>query len=185
MARSLFNLAGLVPEVPVDVVQGAVDDAIAAGKASDAWLWWRLEKLRCRGREGVSNLEAILVDRAGGRVTESWLEREFLRLIDSRGLPTPACQRRVRARGAFVARVDFLYEGFGIVVEVTGAVGHSTREQRARDAERRNRLGMLGLLVLEFTYEQVVGTPDAVVAALWEAIGSRASRHGSIETRRA
>lgn len=178
VARSLFNLAGLVPKVPEERVKGAVDDAIAAGKATDAWLWWRLEKLRCRGREGVANLEAILVARAGGRVTESWLEREFLQLITDRGLPIPICQRRVQARGAFVARVDFLYEALGIVVEVTGAVGHSTRDQRARDATRRNRLGMLGLLVLEFTYEQVVGTPDEVIAVLCDAMASRgAARH--------
>jgi very-short-patch-repair endonuclease len=79
-----------------------------------------------------------------------------------------------------VARVDFLYEALGIVVEVTGATGHSTREQRARDARRRNRLGMQGLLVLEFTYEQVVGAPSDVVVELWRAIAGRgAGRTGA------
>lgn len=175
VARSLFNLAALVPEVPAATVRGAVDDAIRLGLASDPWLWWRLEKLRCRGRDGVANLEAILVRRAGGEVTESWLEREFLRVVRDAGVPVPVCQRRIRARGAFVARVDFLYEELGIVVEVTGAVGHSTREQRAADAKRRNRLGTLGFLVLEFTYEQVVRSPAEVVAALWQALSTRAT----------
>ena len=173
MARSLFNLAGRVPVVDLETVRGAVDDAIRIGKASDAWLWWRLEKLRCRGRSGVANLEAILVKRAGGRVTESWLEREFLRLLEAAQVPIPICQRRIRARGAFVARVDFLYEAFGIVVEVTGAIAHSSREQRARDATRRNRLGMQGYLVLEFTYDQVVGAPEEVIAELWCALATR------------
>lgn len=175
VARSLFNLASLVPEVSEEVVKGAVESAIRLGKAGEPWLWWRLEKLRCRGRPGVAVLERILASRSGGKVTESWLEREFLRLVEGAGVPVPICQRRIRARGAFVARVDFLYEHLGIVVEVTGAVGHSTREQRAADAKRRNRLGTLGFLVLEFTYEQVVGTPDDVIAALWTAIGSRAA----------
>jgi len=177
VARSLFNLASLVPVVPPDVAKGAVDDAIRMGKASDPWLWWRLEKLRCRGRNGVSDLEAILTKRAGGEITESWLEREFLRVITEARVPIPVCQRRIRARGAFVARVDFLYEALGIVVEVTGAVGHSSRAQRAADAKRRNRLGTMGLLVLEFTYEQVVEAPHEVVAALWQAITTRSAAH--------
>ncbi|MCU1370112.1 MAG: hypothetical protein JWO77_1306 [Ilumatobacteraceae bacterium] len=179
VARSIFNLASLVPVVSVEQVVGAVEAAIQLGKASEPWLWWRLEKLRCRGRNGVAVLESVLVSRSGGRVTESWLEREFLSLVESNGVPVPVCQRRIRARGAFVARVDFLYEALGIVVEVTGAVGHSTREQRAADATRRNRLGTLGLLVLEFTYEQVVGAPGEVVAALWEAIATRGVHLGS------
>jgi hypothetical protein len=173
VARSLFNLAGLVPHVELDVVRGAVDDAIRQGKASDPWLWWRLEKLRRRGRGGVANLEAILVKRAGGEVTESWLEREFLRILREAGEPLPVCQRRIRARGAFVARVDFSDDDLGIVIEVTGAAGHSSKEQRANDARRRNRLGMLGLLVLEFTYEQVVGSPAAVLAEVRAARMSR------------
>jgi hypothetical protein len=180
VARSLFNLAGLVPQVDLETVRSAVDDAVRLRKASDRWLWWRLEKLRCRGRSGAANLEAILVARAGGAVTESWLEREFLRLLAEAGVPLPTCQRRVRARGAFVARVDFADEDLGIVIEVTGASGHSSREQRAADASRRNRLGMLGLLVLEFTYEQVVGDPAEVVAEVWRARASRSrSRLGA------
>ncbi|WP_421120192.1 DUF559 domain-containing protein [Aquihabitans daechungensis] len=180
VARSLFNLASLIPDVSAETVRGAVDDAIRLRKASDAWLWWRLEMLRCRGRGGVANLEAILVERSGGSVTESWLEREFLRLLRDAGLPMPRCQQRIRARGAFVARVDFFYEELGIVVEVTGASGHSSREQRAYDASRRNQLGMQGLLVLEFTYEQVVGSPAEIAAELWRAIaGRRTHRHGA------
>ena len=173
VARTLFTLAGLVPEIPLDAARGAVDDAVRAGKASDRWLWWRLERLRCRGRNGVSVFEQILTSRAGGEVTESWLEREFLRLVRRSGLAVPMCQRRLNARGAFVARVDFLYEEARIVIEVTGAVAHSSREQRASDARRRNELSTLGYLVLEFTYEQVIGRPDQVVAQILIALHSR------------
>jgi very-short-patch-repair endonuclease len=178
IARTLFALAALVPLLERDAVKAAVDDAIRRKVASDAWLWWRLEKLRCRGRGGVSVLEEILTARAEGEVTESWLEREFLRVLDDAQVRRPRCQRRVRSRGAFVARVDFLYEELGIVIEVTGAVGHSTPQQRAADAKRRNRLGRLGYLVLEFTYEQVVGDPVAVVAEVVAAMAERAARRG-------
>lgn len=66
VARTLFGLAALVPRVPLDVVRGAVDDAVRRRIASDGWLWSRLEQWRCRGRNGVRVFESVLVARAGG-----------------------------------------------------------------------------------------------------------------------
>lgn len=173
VARTLFGLAASVPTLPLDRVRGAVDDAIRLGLASDAWLWWRLEQLRCRGRGGVSVLEAILVDRAGSGPTESWLERAFIRLCREAGLPIPICQARIEARGAFVARVDFLDADLRLVIEVTGAVAHSTPAQRAADARRRNALVTAGYLVLEFTDEQIVREPADVIDQVRRARSSR------------
>lgn len=172
VARTLFSLASLVPEVPLERVRAAVDDAVRLRIASDRWMWHRLEKLRCRGRNGVSAFESILTARSDSP-TESWLEREALCVLAAGGLPAPRCQARVRARGAFVARVDFMYEAERIVIEVTGAVGHSTPAQRAADARRRNKLMTEGYLVLEFTYEQVVGEPEWVVAQVAAALVAR------------
>ena len=173
VARTILLLAGLAPrEVSVDQVRNLVDDAIRRGSAKDAWLWWRLEKLRCRGRSGISVLEEILQARAGGEITESWLEREFLELVRAAGIPVPRCQARLARNGAFVARVDFIYEHLDLVVEVTGAVGHSTPQQRRADARRRNRLATAGMLVIEFTYEQIVWERAEVIVALLEAIAS-------------
>jgi len=173
VARTLFGLAALVPEVSADAVRGAVDDAVRLHLATDKWLWWRLEKLRCRGRNGVAVFETILSARSGGLVTESWLEREFLRVLAAAGLALPICQARIRARGAFVARVDFLYPEACVIIEVTGAIGHSTPAQRAADARRRNRLARLGYLLLEFTFEQVVQEPAVVVDELLMSLAER------------
>lgn len=173
MARTLMGLAALTPDLPLDVVRGAVDESIRLSLASDRWLWWRLEKLRCRGRNGVSAFESILATRAGGAITESWLEREFLRVLAEAGVPLPTCQARIGAKGAFVARVDFEYPGTDVVIEVTGASGHSTAAQRAADARRRNQLGRAGRCVLEFTYEQVVAQPAMVVADVLGALADR------------
>ncbi|MFN8019009.1 MAG: DUF559 domain-containing protein [Acidimicrobiales bacterium] len=166
VARTLFSLAALVPkrQVSLDVVRGAVDDAVRTKQASDKWLWWRLEKLRRPGRDGVLAFEAILVHRSGGRATESWLEREFLRLLADHGLPLPVCQARVAAQGAFVARVDFIYPEIGLVIEVLGATHHAAEEQLARDAARRNELQLQGLTVIEFLYDDVVRHPGRVAA---------------------
>lgn len=174
VARTLMTLAALVPEISTDRVHGAVDDAVRLGLARDPWLWWRLEQLRCRGRNGVAVFEGILQARAD-HPTESWLEREFLRVLIDAAIALPICQRRIAAKGAFVARVDFLYAEARIVVEVSGAVAHASPQQRADDARRRNRLLLEGYLVLEFTYEQVVQTPELVVAAVVEALARRAA----------
>jgi hypothetical protein len=172
VARTLMTLAASGSQLSAERMRQAVDDAVRLRLATDPWLWWRLEQLRCRGRDGVAVLEAILSARAES-ATESWLERELLRVVDEAGLPLPICQERVAARGAFVARVDFLYPEVRIVIEVSGAIAHASAEQRASDASRRNRLLLQGYLVLEFTYEQVVRSPEMVVAAIRDALACR------------
>lgn len=166
VARTLFSLAAITPRTRLDPLRDVVDEAVRDRKASDAWLWHSLEKLRRRGRPGVRRFEAVLAERAGGLATESWLEREFLAIVRASGLPLPVCQERIRRDGAFVARVDFLYRALGVVVEVSGHVHHSTREQQSADAARRTRLAAAGLLVVEFTYDDIVRRPDRVVGVI-------------------
>lgn len=170
VARTLFSLAGSVSQgIPVSTTRQLVDQAIRERKATDAWLWSRLEAIRRRGRRGVSVLEGILTARSG-RPTESWLEGAFLDLLMAADIPLPACQQRIGQRGAFLARVDFLYAGSNIVIEVSGSEGHASADQRAGDAHRRNELQLRGFRVLEFTYVDIVETPQAVVAEVRRAL---------------
>ncbi|MEJ7584938.1 MAG: DUF559 domain-containing protein [Acidimicrobiales bacterium] len=171
VARTVLGLAALVPIVDIESVAAAVDAAVRDGRATDRWLWWRLEQLRCRGRNGVTVMEAILQDRAGVGRTESWLERETLKVLHAGGLALPACQRRLSRRGGFAARVDFLYEAERVVIEVDGHGGHSTKQQRSKDAERANRLQLQGYRLLRFTYDDVVRRPGFVVTVVREALG--------------
>jgi very-short-patch-repair endonuclease len=172
LARTLMVLAAQVPPLRLETLRDMVDVAVRDGLATDAWLWWRLERLRCRGRGGVTVFSDILTERAGGAATESWLEREFLRVIEVAGLPRPVTQAKVRRNGAFVARVDFLYPAAGLVIEVTGQRGHSTPAERTRDADRRNELQLQGFTVLEFTYSTVVQSPAIVVRRVREALAA-------------
>ncbi len=170
VARTLLGLAALVPEIHAEQIHDAVDAAVRDGKASDRWLWWRLEQLRCRGRKGVAVMEEVLQRRVLNGSTESWLEREFLSLIARAGLPSPVVQQVVRVEGAFAARVDCLFERQRVVVELNGHATHSTKRQRDADAARANRLQLLGYRVLVFTYDDVVQRPHAVVATVAEAL---------------
>ena len=59
------------------------------------------------------------------------------------------------------------------MAEVTGHEFHASRDQRAADADRRNRLLLAGYQVLEFTYDDVVRHPERVIATLREALATR------------
>jgi very-short-patch-repair endonuclease len=170
VARTIFDLAALVPTISLTDLRDLIDIAIRDGRASDAWLFWRLERLRCRGRNGVSVLEAILADRESNGKTESWLEREFLACLDVVGFPHPKVQQCIRNRNGTIARVDFLYEP-RTIVEVAGYRWHSTYKQKQADAERRNRLTVEGYDILEFTYGHVVETPQDVWTTLAAKLG--------------
>lgn len=171
IARTLLGLAALSPrEITFDLVKGAVDEVIRDGKVTEPWLWWHLERVRCRGRRGVAVMESVLELRADGAVTESWLEREFLRVLERAGLPLPACQARIDNRGSFAARVDFLYEDIALVIEVSGYRHHSTREQMSADARRRADLLDAGYSVLEFSHDQIVNEPAYVAERVRSAL---------------
>lgn len=111
----------------------------------------RLFDIRRQGRAGVRMIDRLLED-AGGH---TMLERAFLRAMREAGLPRPETQVVFRDGSRTLARVDFLFREYGIVVEVSGQLGHTTPTERARDAQRRNELQDLGLVVYEFTWEQV------------------------------
>lgn len=151
-------------------VEAAVDSAIRLELSSPEAIRLRLGAIRCRGWNGVRRLEDAL-DHAGGH---TMLERRFLELMGCAGLPRPETRTVFRDErdGRFVARVDFYYPDSGVVIEVTGRVGHSTPEDRMRDAQRRNELQDLGLRVYEFTWEDVTRRSVFVVSQMRKALGS-------------
>jgi very-short-patch-repair endonuclease len=158
-SRTVIDLAAHATQAEL---ARAIDSAVREGLTSVIFLRRRLEALRGRGRAGVRRLDELLVD-AGGHTP---LERAFLRLVRAAGLPRPRCQRVYRGDGKTIARVDFSFEPCPVVVEVSGRRGHSTDAERAKDAQRRNELQTLGLIVLEFTRQDVFDRPDYVVELL-------------------
>jgi very-short-patch-repair endonuclease/predicted transcriptional regulator of viral defense system len=148
--------------VAIDRLETAVDSAIRMRLTTLDQLVGRLASMRTEHRRGVANLQRVLLTSGG----ESFLEREFLKLIRRAGLPIPRTQVVERRRQRHIARVDFLFAGCGVVVEVSGGRGHSSASERAKDARRRNELQQQGFKVLEFTFEMIVAEPARVVEAL-------------------
>lgn len=156
VARTILGLAALVPrEVSDGRLVEVVSVAIERDLAALPWLWWLLEHRRCKGRNGVTAMEAALAECNRLGPTESWLERELLRILEAAGLPLPTTQRVVRREGHFVARVDFAYEGTPVLLEALGYRYHRTAAQLDADARRANELQLLGYDVYQFTARQI------------------------------
>ncbi len=82
-----------------------------------------------KGRPGVRPLRALL-DRHTYRMTETELERRFLRIVKSTGLPLPETQQQL------AGRTDFHWPALGLVVETDGWRYHRTAARQARDNRR-------------------------------------------------
>jgi very-short-patch-repair endonuclease len=96
--------------------------------------------------------------------SESVLESRSRVLWLAAALPAPVQQAVIRCDGRFVARVDFLWQEARLIVEVDG-MGKYADPAALRDEKRRqNELVALGYKVLRFTWADIVGRPDHVVA---------------------
>lgn len=130
----------------------------------------RLVALRASGRHGLPRLLGIVERHELAAGAYSWLEREFLRLMDDAGLPRPLAQQVLGRRRDRLIRVDFRWAGTPLVVEVLGYHWHRTTAQMAIDSERMNQLVIGGFTCLQFTYSHVTAEPDYVVALVRRAL---------------
>lgn len=158
-ARTLLDLA---TEVSGRRLEAAVNAADRLGLIDPEEL--RAELARRRGQPGVRILRELL-DRDTFALTESELERRFLRIALTAGLGVPQTGARVNG---FV--VDFFWPDLGLVVETDGLRYHRTPIQQARDRRRDQAHLTAGLTPLRFTHRQVFHEPDLVKRTL-AAIG--------------
>lgn len=115
---------------------------------------------RYRNVAGVPALRRVL-DRATFRLTDSELERRFLRLVRRAGLPQPLTQQRLNGY-----RVDFCWPALKLVVETDGLRYHRTPTQQSRDRVRDQAHVAAGFIALRFTHAQVRSDPEHVVRTL-------------------
>jgi very-short-patch-repair endonuclease len=113
-----------------------------------------------RGQPGVARLRAVL-DRRTFRLTDSELERRFLRLAHDAKLPPPRTGHWING-----FKVDFYWPDLGLVVETDGLRYHRTPARQARDRRRDQAHAVAGLTPLRFTHEQVCYEAAHVRAAL-------------------
>jgi hypothetical protein len=163
--RTVIELLAIDPTLAA----AALDSATRMRLTHPSIVAKRLDALGRRGRDGVKAFERLLRDGA----VESWLERRFLSVVRVARLPDPVIQQRYEVPGYGVARVDFEFVGYDVVVEVGGRRGYLSAEERRNQERRRTGLQLRGKTVYAFTREDVVDTPDFVADALRAALGIR------------
>jgi very-short-patch-repair endonuclease len=114
------------------------------------------------GERGIRPLRAIL-DRATFALTDSELERRFLPIARSAGLPKPETGARVNG-----FKVDFLWRELSLIVETDGLRYHRTPAQQARDRRRDAAHAAAGLTTLRFTHAQIAYEREWVLRVLRE-----------------
>jgi very-short-patch-repair endonuclease len=107
-------------------------------------------------RPGLAALRELL-DRHALQLTDSDLERRFLRLVRRAGLPAPLTQQSVSG-----FRVDFFWPAEKLVVETDGLRYHRTPLEQARDRKRDQAHAAAGLTPLRFTHHEIVHEPRRV-----------------------
>ena len=167
-------------EIARKASEAELDDALESlfvlGLTNEALLMRRIAALRGKGRHGIPALIDAIDRRTLTGGTESWLEREYLRLIAHAGLPRPRTQEVLARSADRIIRVDCWFPDTSIVVELLGYRYHRTRSQMAADASRLNQLITDGYTPYQFTFDQVTGDPSSVV---------RTTRHALERARRA
>jgi hypothetical protein len=94
---------------------------------------------------------------------ESFLEREFFERLEAAGVPRPTLQVVRILNGHRIVRVDCEYRDPDVSVFLDGRAYHAQSiDKIADDVEVRNRLEASGVVVLEFTYADVMDRFDKV-----------------------
>lgn len=164
--RTVFDLARVLPWEEAVV---AADSALRHGFVGEDALTRRLGRAMGR-RAAAARAVAAAVDPLSGSVLET-----LLRLVLLTAGLIPRTQHVITdEHGRFVARVDFCWPEHWLVVEADGYAYHSDRAAYRRDRERLNNLERLGWRVVRFTWEDVRGRPDYVVALVRECLAAAA-----------
>jgi very-short-patch-repair endonuclease len=153
--RTLIDLGTVLPS---DQLETAINQVDRLGLTDPETL--RAGTAARPGVRGVAALRAVL-DRRTFRLTDSELERRFLRLVDCAGLPRPLTQQHLNG-----FRVDFYWPELGLVIETDGLRYHRTPAQQSKDRARDQSHTAAGLIALRFTHAQVAFEPERVVQIL-------------------
>jgi very-short-patch-repair endonuclease len=167
--RTLIDIAGSETAARLTA---AVDGAVRDGKTSEDFLIRRIVALRTKGRYGLPKLIRVIEGSEATKGGHSWLEREYLRLTATAGLPKPTTQKVLSRSRNRLVRVDCHYPDTRVVVELLGYRWHRTKEQIRRDTDRLNALLLDGYLPLQFTTMHLVEEPGLVIADVASALRS-------------
>jgi very-short-patch-repair endonuclease len=169
--RTLVDLAAV--RRPRELAR-VVDEVVAAKKATIAQISVCLREVARRGKRGVRKLGGVLDERSDGYVPpQSELERALFVALAAGGMPPPQRQFPLPGRPALRGLVDAAYPEAKVLIEADGRRWHSRISDMKRDRERDNEAQRAGWIPLRFMYEQIVDTPQEVVATVADVLTGR------------
>jgi len=138
----------------------------------------RVREALGRGRPGSATLRAAVQRHQPElAMTKSQLERAFLALCESAGLPTPSVN--VKLCGFLV---DAVWREQRVVVELDGLKGHRTPGQLERDHERDLVMRRNGFETRRYTWRQVTRKGPEVIADLPSSVLALVARQPRAES---
>ncbi len=155
VARTLIDLA---TRIESDPLEAAVNEADNLGFIDPE----RLRRI-AEERPGLRGARVLrdLLDRRTFNLTDSELERRFLRLVRRAELPNPQTQQHLNGH-----RVDFYWPELRLVVEADSLLYHRTPAEQAADRQRDHDHAEAGLTSLRFTHAQITFEATRVVEVL-------------------
>lgn len=143
-----------------------VDSALRVGVCSP----FSLQQL-ARGATGRGSLPVVRAVALADPSSGSFLESYCRVILTQAGMPPERTQLWISGvDGKRIARVDLAWPSLRVVVELDGFAFHADRGRYRSDRRRINALGLAGWLVLRFTWEDVLGAPNGVVASVRKAL---------------
>lgn len=125
-------------------------------------LWDCLVVHSARGRRGLRRYRNVLLARDGTAPAATKFARRVGLLLESTGLPAPVYEHPVE-HGEGTYYVDLAYlRPRHVAVECIGKIGHDFERAYESDPVRRNRLQLLGWIVIEVTWRRFVNAPEEV-----------------------
>jgi len=166
--RTLVDLGAVCSP---DVVELAVESALRRRITNVARLERQLALSARRGRRGPKTLRLVLDWRGIRPATDSYLETRFLQFLRRHGFPKPDRQRRIYGEDGLIARVDFIYEDFNLIIEVDSRTHHTRQLDWERDLRRRNALTSRGGRVLHVTHHRLRWDQEGLASELRRVFG--------------
>jgi very-short-patch-repair endonuclease len=168
--RSLVDLAG---DAQPDLLDAAIDAALARKLVTVEGLTAEASRLKSRGRRGPGQLMAGLERRVlVGAPSPSVLESRALRLLKRGGVSVEQCETVVDG-GRY--RLD-IQVGPHLFVELDGYAYHWSPEQKRYDEARRNRLRLLGNEILVYDWGTVMNDGRRLVSEVKSALSAARKR---------
>jgi very-short-patch-repair endonuclease len=158
------TLADLAPRLTPRELESCVDRAITENLVTPS----TVRRAATRRRNAVALRALLQAAERFDSVTESALEEAFLRLVREAGLPRPTLNAPIAGM-----RVDAIWHGERVAVELDGYRWHRTRSRQESDRRREARLRRDGWMPLRYSARQLLDEPLAVVADVTRALAQR------------